>query len=113
MIEPFGSGKIIVVTPGTIVRVTSLLPDPEKHYPCHAVMFQVLPENTGRIYIGSVNMSRTARTRLFAMLGVPTVNFIPAYNASHTISPNGFKMNIFYVDADVGGDGVIIADIVT
>lgn len=108
MIAP--AGRIIVTTPGTPVSAVVNLPTKPPHapYTAHGVMFQALPANTGKVYIGALGMDIVAFDKLFAVLGIPTTTVIPSFSAALTISPNGMVLNQFYVDADVAGEGVIL-----
>lgn len=111
MIAPIG--KLTVPVPGTPVAVQALLAQPTKPYLCHGVMFQALPTNTGRIFIGTVEMDSTTLANVFAILAIPTDNQLPTFSAALTISPNGLKLNEFYIDAEVPDDGVLITVLVT
>jgi hypothetical protein len=110
MIRPFA--RLVVTVPGTLVRATSQEADPAKHIMCHGVMFQVLPTNVGRVYIGTSALNRAALTNCFAWLPVPTINQAPTFSAALTIAPNGLAVGQYYVDADNGGDGVIMTVLV-
>jgi len=102
------TGKLTVPTPGTPVRVTAANTDPRTHVACHGIMFQTLPTNTGKIYIGRQNMNKAAFTGLFAMLVAPTTSQLPNFSAAITQAPNALGIEEFYVDADVAGEGVIV-----
>lgn len=101
-------GKFTVAVPGTLVRATSQLTNPAASYPVHGVLFQVLPANVGRVYIGANNMSRVDRTGLFGVLAAPSGSLLPSFSVALTIAPNGIKLGDFYLDADTAGDGVIV-----
>lgn len=106
-------GKFTVVVPGTLVRVTSQKADPAASYPVHGVLFQVLPANVGRVYVGASNMSRVNRTGLFGMLAAPSGALLPSFSVSLTIAPNGIALGDFYLDADTADDGVIVTVLIT
>lgn len=111
-------GKIVVVTPGTPVAVTSLLP-PEgnpaqvQYTRCHGILVQALPTNGGNIYIGDSELDAATLAHCFAILGVPTANFLPTFSAALTITPNGLMASDFYLDADVNGEGALVTILVT
>lgn len=106
-------GRLIVAVPGTLVQATSLEPDPTKPLSCHAVLFQALPTNTGRVYVGTWQLERAALANCFAWLPIPTVNQAPSFSVALTIAPNALKLNDYWIDADVAGDGVIATILVT
>lgn len=103
----------MVSVPGTLVQATSLEPDPAKPLSCHGVLFQTLPTNTGRVFIGTRNLVRATLAQCFAWLPIPTVNQAPSFSVALTIAPNGLKLNDYWVDADVANDGVIVTILVT
>lgn len=107
------AGPITVATPGTPVPAITNLPVTPRPYSCHGVLFQALPTNTGKVYIGTAEMDPTAFTGLFAMLAIPTDNQIPSFSAALTITPNGMVLDQFYVDADNADDGVLLTYLVT
>lgn len=102
------TGKVTVPTPGTPVRASAAYTDPAKHVACHGIMFQTLPSNTGKIYIGRANMNKAAFTGLFAMLVAPSASQLPNFSAAITQAPNALGVEEFYIDADVAGEGVIV-----
>jgi hypothetical protein len=75
-------------------------------------MFEVLPTNVGRVYIGAPTMDRATYTDLYAILAIPTDNFLPTFSVALTIAPNALCLNDFYIDADESGDGVIVTYLV-
>ena len=79
---------------------------------CHAVMFQVFPDNTGKVYIGMPDMDPAAKTGLFATLAVPTTNLLPNFSVAITIAPNALCLNDFWVLADNAGEGCIVTYLV-
>ena len=106
------TGKVVVPTPGTPVRATAANTTPSKHVACHGIMFQVLPTNAGKVYIGRANMDKTAYTGLFAILVAPSASQLPNFSAAITQAPNALGVEEFYIDADVAGEGVIVTILV-
>lgn len=102
------STPITVPVPGTPVRVTSGFADPAAHLGVHAIMFQVNPANTDAIYIGFAGMNKTTLAGVIAVLGVPTVNFIPTFSVALSIAPNGLALEAYYIDADVAAEGCLV-----
>jgi hypothetical protein len=101
-------GKVTVTTPGTLVRATLNRSDPAKALPCHGILFEALPTNVGRVYVGRSGLNRTTLAGVFAMLPVPTTNVLPTFSTALTLAPNGLAAHDFYIDADNAGDGVLI-----
>lgn len=102
---------VVVAAAGTPVQVISFItPVPRgDHVSIHGVMFQVLPSNTGLVYVGRRGMNKATFAQLYAILPIPTDNFLPTFSAALTISPNGLALEEFWVDADVSSDGVIVS----
>ena len=107
------AGKITIPFPGTPIQATANLADPSKHVSIHGVMFQALPTNSGKVYVGKIGLDKTTYENCFAILAVPTSNFIPTFSVALTIAPNGLALEPFYLDADVQDDGVLITVLVT
>lgn len=106
-------GVIRVPLVGIPIRATSNLPNPVERCAVHAVLFQVLPENSGRIYVGVAGMNRVTKDGVLGMLAVPTANVLPTFSMALTISPNAIHLHDIYIDADQNTDGVIVSVLVT
>ena len=106
-------GPLIVPVPGTPVAAQTLLRQPTQTQMIHGVMFEVLPGNTGKVYIGTSEMNKTTLANCFAWLGVPTDTQSPTFSAALTIAPNGLRVNDYFIDADVADDGVLVTILVT
>jgi len=102
------TGRVVVPVPGTPVRVTAANADPRQHVACHGIMFQVLPTNTGRVYVGGAQLDRVAVTNVFAMLPAPSSTQLPNFSAAITQAPNALGVEEFWIDADNAGEGVIV-----
>jgi len=111
MIQPLG--LIRVPLAGVPIRVTSVLPNPLDRYACHGVMFQALPTNAGRIYIGMSGMNKATFAQMLAFLAIPTANVIPSYSAALTLSPAAVHLHEMFVDVDQNNDGVIVSVLIT
>lgn len=101
-------GKLTVAIPGTKVRVTSGELDPNESLQCHGVLFQALPTNTGKVYIGTAALNAGTLLGVLAILPIPTVNQLPTFSAALTISPNAIALQQLYIDADNADDGVLV-----
>lgn len=106
-------GRVRIVTPGVLVRVTVNQPVPSARYACHGVMFQALPSNVGNVYIGLSGLVRATLAQVLAVLAIPTVNSFPTFSAALTLAPNAVQLQDLYIDADNANDGVIVATLVT
>lgn len=104
--------KFTVAVPGTPTRLTSTQSVPSEKFACHGVLVQALPANTGKVYIGRSTMNRATMTDIIATLAIPTDHTIPSFTAALTLSPNAVNLADLYVDADVGGEGVIVSVLV-
>lgn len=104
---------ITVPVPGTPVQVTKNESNPNAAQGCYGVLIQALPTNTGKIYVGASALNKAALTGLFATLGVPTVTFIPSFQAALTLSPAGVQLRDIWIDADNANDGVCVTILVT
>lgn len=100
-------GKLSVPTPGTPVRVTAAEANPAETIRVHGYLFQTLPGNTGKMYIGKANLDRTTLVGVLAILAIPTTNLLPTFSAAITWSANGLMLEELYVDADVANEGVL------
>lgn len=102
-------GKITVPAAGTPVSAVAGSNYENKPQPCHGIMVQTAPGNTGNIYVGTADMDKSTLAGVFAVLPIPTDNFLPTFSAALTIAPNALKLNEFYIDADVNDDGAIVS----
>lgn len=96
-------GKVTVTTAGTPVRITS------SRTPCHALLVQQLPANTGRIIVGTSVMNSTTYAGCLAILAIPTTNGIPAVNAGLATEPDGLNAADYYLDSTVNGEGALVS----
>jgi hypothetical protein len=76
--------------------------------PCHAIMFQALPTNTGKVYICKATGDPSTMVGVYATLGVPTANLIPSFSLAITIAPNALNLGDYWVTSDVAGEGVLV-----
>lgn len=77
---------------------------------CHSYMVEVLPTNTGKVYIGdSQAMNRTTFAHVLAWLPPPTANSAPSYTATISSAPNGMSVVGHWLDVDNDGDGAIVS----
>ena len=106
-------GKVTVVIPGTPVRVTAGQTDPAKRLSVHALLVQALSANTGKIYIGDATLNKTTLVGVYAVLPIPTINTLPTFGATLTLAPAGIQIQDLYLDAEVGGEGVLVTVLIT
>lgn len=115
MIVPLG--KITVTTPGTTIAVDSLLPAAPLKAPSasiHAILFQAVTGNVGKIYVGRQDLDKTTLDGVMAVIPAPALNasnipiMLPTFSIALTISPNGLSTQEFWIDADNGGESVLV-----
>lgn len=113
-----GCGKTTVLAPGTPVQVQVPAAIAGPGNPglstVHAFIVEVLASNTGKIYLGTLglNKSASALTNVLVVLPVPTVNILPTFSVSLTAAANALSLSDLWVDADVATDGVLISAVV-
>lgn len=99
-------GQILVVTPGTRVRLTVNRPVPTDTLMCQSLLVQAIASpghvNTGRAYVYDVPTGGAP----MATLAVPTANTIPAASVTVPNAPAALDATPYWIDVDVGGDGV-------
>lgn len=110
MIRPYAT--IHVPIPGIPVRVTAQELDPSAPQHVHGILIQALPGNTGRMAIGDATLNFAGAIGVFAFLAIPTKNSIPSFQAALTLAPGAIQLRDFYIDAEVAGEGVIVAVLV-
>lgn len=104
-------GAVIVPTPGTPVQVTAPATgsgNGGNPYAIHGVMFQALPTNTGKVFVGIAGLNATTYANVAAILPIPTTNFLPVFSTSITIAPNALILTEFWIDADNADEGVLV-----
>lgn len=109
-----GNSVVVVAVTGTPVQIIST------HKSAQSVLIQVLPNNTGRIVVGYDNTVRAnaAGTNpsgsVLAILGAPSTNTAtpPSANGSNPTAPAALNLQQFWLDASVGGEGVIVSYLV-
>lgn len=100
--------KWVVITPGTLVPLTSIMAPLGQFKTVQSILFQAMSTNLGRVYIGTATLNRAALTNVSAVLAIPTANTIPSYGISNPLSPAGVDIDQLYLDADVAGEGVLV-----
>jgi hypothetical protein len=106
----YALGKLVVAVAGTPQPV---VPPPAMNPPsCHAVIIEALPGNTGKIYIGLLGLDKTTYAQVLVVLPIPTANLIPTFSIALTVAGNAVNLGNLFIDADVGGEGVLISALV-
>jgi hypothetical protein len=101
-------GKVTVAAAGTPVRITNNEVDPVKSVRAHSFLIQVLPTNTGKIYIGKASMNKVTLAGVFVVLGLPSSVAIPSFSATLSYAPAAFELIKIFIDADVDDDGALV-----
>lgn len=111
-----GCGKTTVTAAGTPVPIaipaTVSGPLTPGETTVHAVLIQALPGNTGKIYIGTVGLDKSALTKCLVVLPIPTVNLLPTFSISVTAAANAVSLADLVIDADQANDGVLVSVVV-
>ena len=108
------SSVVTVATAGTPVQVIST------HKSAQSVLIQAMPNNTGRIVVGSGNTVRAnaAGTNpsgpVLAIIGAPSANTAtpPSANGGNPTAPAAINLAQFWIDASVSGEGCIVSFLV-
>lgn len=103
-------GRTLVMVAGTPQRVVA--PVSLNPATVHAVVIQVLPSNTGKVYVGVSGLNKTTLAGVLSVLAVPTANMLPAFSISITHAANAIPVTDLYIDVDTGGEGVLISALV-
>src|SRR5213592_3247255 len=102
-------GKVTVTTAGAPSRLTANETNPASRIPCHAIMVEVWPTNSGKVYImDRPNGDRATGVGVIAILAVPTANIIQVFTAGISSAPNGINLADYYVDVDNSGEAVLV-----
>lgn len=106
-------GRVLVPAAGVPVRATINEVDPTLRWPAHSILFQQVPGNTGRIYIGQVGMNVVTGAGVLAVLAIPTANILPSSSATITMAVSGFNLADFWIDVSVGGEACQVSGVRT
>lgn len=108
-------GKVVVVAAGTPVNLYDAIRaahPTDKAYAFkafHAVSFQAWKGNSGQVYIGGSDMVKATGVGVAAVLVIPTATYIPTIGMANQLNPAGVDLTALYLDADVAGEGVLVA----
>ena len=95
---------------GVPVRLTVNRPNPSAVEPCHSYLVEVLPGNTGKVYIGdSPGMNVALMEHVLVWLPPPTANTAPSYNVTISSAPNALSVQDRYLDVETDGEGVLVS----
>ena len=98
-------GKVVPGA-GVFVRATNNESDPLARYSVHAMLFQQVAGNTGKLYIADRETANaTTGVGILAVLAIPTVNTLPSASATVTYAPAAFNVNDYWIGAQVNGEG--------
>ena len=101
----------VTASSGSPTRITANQTDPTARVSAHSILVEALPTNTGKVWIGLVNMNKASSTKLgiLAVLAIPTANVIPGFSMTISYAPGGFNAADVYLDPDVNGEGAIVS----
>jgi hypothetical protein len=104
-------GYVTLPSPPTPTRATANRTDPTLRVATQALIFQALPTNTGKIYVGTASMNTTTGVGVFGVIPAPTdatTGPFPSWSPSLPVVPAALNAGEFYIDGDNGGEGVIV-----
>jgi hypothetical protein len=102
-------GKVVPGA-GVFVRSTANESDPLARYSAHAMLFQQIPGNTGKIYIADRETANiTTGVGVLATLAIPSANTLPSASATVTYAPAAFNLNDYWIGAEVNGEGCLVS----
>jgi hypothetical protein len=102
--KPLG---VIQPTPGTPQKITVNFTNLEtQHQQANTIYLQVLPGNTGDVYIGGADLDKATPSTVLAVLRPPTSNSLPDISISIASAPNPFVLSDYRIDVDQADDGV-------
>jgi hypothetical protein len=107
---PFG--KITVTSAGTPVRLTSTQSTPANRVGLQSITVQVLPANTGVIYVGDSTLNVSTGAGILAILPAPasaTTGAFASVSFSIPLAPTGLNLADYYVDASTNTQSVIVS----
>lgn len=105
-------GKVAIPTAGTFIRATANQSDPVARFPAHAVLFQQVPGNTGKIYIADREFASTSTgLGVLAVLAIPTANVLPSASATVTYAPAGFNLADYWISSEVNNEDCLVSAI--
>jgi len=98
-------GRVNVASPGTPVPLST---DPKLRV--SKLFFQSVPGLTGKCYIGTLAMAKSALSQVVRVL-VPATNSTVAdqFQISSEDGRDSFYLNQFAIDADVAGEGLLVS----
>lgn len=97
-------GRVNVATPGTPVPLST---DPTATV--SKLFFQVIPGLTGKMYVGSPSMNKTALTAVARVLWPNTAGgFSETFDIETQDGEDSIHLADYAIDADVAGEGLLI-----
>jgi len=98
-------GKVTVAVAGTPEAITKNWTATTRR--CHSFLVEVLPTNTGKVYVGDKNLNKSTLAGVFAILAIPTTNLLPSFSATLSYAPDAFDAGDIFLDVDVSGEGAV------
>lgn len=95
-------GLITVAAAGTPQQVS------EDQILCNSIFVQQNANNSGAIYVGSVDMDTTTLEGVLAVLPAPG-DALPAYSAGSPINANGINLQDVYLDVENDGESALVS----
>lgn len=105
-----GLGKTTVPVPGTPVQIA--IPAAVDPKSCHACIIEVLPNNTGKVFVGVSGLDKATLANVLVILPIPTVNLIPAFSISIAGAANGISLKDLWIDTDIANEGTLASIVI-
>lgn len=97
--------KITVATPGTAVQLES------SYLPGSKVTIVPIPTNTGRVYLGTSGVVGSTATNVIRWFNPPSATgLVDMFEIDVDQGGNLIDDSVFWVDAAVAGEGVLITE---
>lgn len=97
-------GKVAVPTPGTPVAVST-----NSALQATKMLFQAVPGNTGKTYIGISGMVKSTLAGCVRVMALNSSGPSETFMLEAQEAENSIRPNAWYIDADVAGEGVLVS----
>ena len=74
----------------------------------HAVHFQALPGNSGKVYLGESGLVKATYVLVGFTFPAPTSGFFPTFGITEETSPAGVDCSVIWLDVDTSGEGLSV-----
>lgn len=75
---------------------------------CHAVLFEALPDNTGKVFFGAAGFSKSTLAGCGYILPPPSATFYPSWGITQESAMNAVDLGAIYLDVETADEGVLV-----